>query len=498
MAKALIRENKRFHISLLDQLTQDYIKELSQEKNRFFIFTDLGSGHLEYIQRHLSKKDAIVIICDHHQIQGEVKGENIFHLNPLMFGIEENISGSGVTYILARAVSPENRDLSELGIIGAVGDSQMGSIEENWGLCGLNREILKDAEKTGKIKVSRGLRIWGRYTRPVHKALEYSIDPYIPGISGSESNSVQFLKEIGIELKNNGKWRCLADLTQEEQKRLADGIIKERIFGNEKNPEWIFGDVYELVEKEKEFSDAGEFATILNACGKMKKGYIGVAICLNNRDSFPEAREIFNKYKREIGKAMEWCYVNRGKIIKETENGVYVIAGGSISEHLISNVVSIIHKSWGFSPEKPLLGFAFTENGKVKISARISRKLIEKGFSLKDMMMVAAKKVNGEGGGHAGAAGAIIPKEYQKRFIEICEGFIIKWKEKIENNINPAQQEELNTGERDGSDIKRTGIEREGKRGKKKEEGRGEEEKNNQTYHNKKMERQGLVRYFGS
>ena len=135
------------------------------------VFLDLGSGQLESIKRHIlgeEKAGTIVIVSDHHQTQGDVSHRNLFHVNPVLFGIEGNISGAGISYLIARAVSSVNIDLSELGIIGAIGDSQMGSIGERWGLFGLNKEILKDAEKTNKIRVKKGLRLWGRYTRPVH------------------------------------------------------------------------------------------------------------------------------------------------------------------------------------------------------------------------------------------------------------------------------------------------------------------------------------------
>ena len=83
--------------------------------------------------------------------------------------------------------------------------------------------------------------------RPVHKALEYSTNPFIPGISGEESASIQFLSSLGIELKKEGSWKTLADLTDEETKKLATAIKSK----TEPDIAWIHSDYLEkLVQAE--------------------------------------------------------------------------------------------------------------------------------------------------------------------------------------------------------------------------------------------------------
>ena len=237
MAKTLIKEGKSFRLSFVKQLNEDIIQELGAEENGFIIILDCGSGQLGPLQKHVLKEGRTLVICDHHQVQGEILSDAVLHLNPLDFGITENISAAGVTYLLSRSLGPENKEFSELAVIGAIGDAQMGSVGRDWGMLGLNKEILKDSQQAKKIRVSKGLRLWGRRSRPVHKALEYSVDPYIPGISGSESSSIQFLKDLGIEPKEKKKWRTLSDLSAEEQKKLASGIIVERIRGDVTNPD---------------------------------------------------------------------------------------------------------------------------------------------------------------------------------------------------------------------------------------------------------------------
>ncbi len=426
MAEAVSRFGKDFRLTMAHQLNDDLLESLGEEKPEVVVFLDMGSGYLDEIRKHL--KESTVIICDHHQPVGDIAPEdNIIHINPVTTGIDGNISGAGVTYLLARTLEKRNIDLSPLAIIGAIGDSQIDSVGKNWGLNGLNREIMKEAEGQELLKVSKGLRIWGRYRRPIHKALEYSIDPYIPGISNSESASVQFLNDLGIPVKKkDGEWMTISDLTMDQQKRLATEIIKERIKGDQSDPDEIFGDVYELLDKPGEFRDASEFATVLNACGKMDRAYLGISICLNDPESFGEVKKVLESYRREIGKAISWIYRQYEKKTDRVRvlNGVYVLAGSRISEHIISNAISTVNHS-GILPEKPVFGMADSERG-IKISARASDSIVEKGLDLSGMMNAVAERFGGEGGGHRAAAGATIPKEKQEEFIVTVEQMLEK------------------------------------------------------------------------
>jgi RecJ-like exonuclease len=308
-------------------------------------------------------------------------------------------------------------------------------------LFGVNKEILKDAESTGKMRVSKGLRLWGRTRRPIHKALEYSVDPYIPGISGSESGAVHFLQELGIVLRDeNGAWKTLSGLTSAEMKKLTTGIIKERIRENHENPEWIFGEVYDLLDKD-ELKDANEFATILNSAGKQDMGYVGIALCLNNKEYFPMVEKMLEKYRREIGKSLRWVEKNPGTI-RRTEHANYVLAGSKIPETIISNVVSIMHRS-DMLPEsekgKPVFALVNAENGGVKVSARVSDAAVERGLSLQDVLSEAVKVIGGEGGGHAGAAGASLPGGSEETFINSIEEILKKFNsdkdKKVESEV---------------------------------------------------------------
>src|SRR3989338_6480732 len=203
----------------------------------------------------------------------------------------------------------------------------------------MNDEILKTAVKHRKIKVERGLRMFGLQGRPLHKVLEYSTDPYIPGVSGSESGSIQFLQQLGIDPKRGSGWKRMIDLSEDEKKKLVSGIVMKRL--NEEKPEDILGNIYTLLE-EKEDSitrNAKEFATLLNACGRMGKASLGIGACLGDKRIKENAIKSLTGYKREIVNAIRWYENNgtNGKIIRE--NGLEIInAGSEIMPTLIGKI----------------------------------------------------------------------------------------------------------------------------------------------------------------
>ncbi|MBU0953397.1 MAG: DHH family phosphoesterase [Nanoarchaeota archaeon] len=481
ITKALTREGKEFQLSFHKQLTKAVLHDLTTEPNRLFLFLDFGSGMITTIQETLLARDrvpsAVGIIADHHLPQGDVYSENLIHLSPHDFDITENISGAGMTYLLARAMNPENRELAELAIIGAIGDSQMGSVGPDWTLFGLNKEILKDAVSTGKIRQDKGLRLWGRYTRPLHRALQYSVDPYIPEVSGNEDHAIAFLQEIGIDHRKPGGFRCLADLSEDEQRTLADAIIKERVTKNIDHPDHIFGDVYDLVERD-EYRDANEFTTLLNACGKLGNPGLGIALCLGDPTAPPLMKKVLASYRKEIGEGIRCFYANQETLLLERDKGLYVHARDLIGEHIISNVISTVHKA-GVLPEKPVFALVHAADGAIKVSARASEALVAQGLNLGKILAAAAAKAGGEGGGHRGAAGALIPIANEHMLINSIEEILMS----LGGSPKPVPEPIAATP--DTYDRR------------KQDRGEGSTPRE-ESRPRQKVERKGLVRYFGA
>jgi len=304
-------------------------------------------------------------------------------------------------------------DCEHLPIIGSIGDKQ----EEDGKLIGVNNFILQNIDK---VEVKKGLRIFGRISKPIYRALAHTTDPFIPGVSGDESSAIQFLSEVGIELKNGEEWRSLEDLDETEKKILSSRIIMQRL-NNSKNPEDIFGNVYTIKDKKDILSDVREFATLLNSCGRQEITGVGLMLVMGEETEALEiAKSAMTRYKRKLLNALTWIQKsieNNGEKVIKTKNAYYVIGEDKISDTIIGTVCSIISNNM----EKDMIvGFANSKNG-VKVSARSKPGL---DINLGEMVTKAAQSVDGIGGGHVSASGAKIPFNKEKEFIDTFEEMI--------------------------------------------------------------------------
>jgi RecJ-like exonuclease len=408
LAKALKRNGNEFSLSIVRQLDENKIKELSLENYNYFLFVDLGSGFLSLMNRYIS--DRKVFILDHH-IPENVE-TNFFHVNPHLIGWDsDSISGAGLAYLFAKEMSENNKDLAYISIIGGMGDY----IDFNKGF---NELLLKDAVDSGKLEIKKGLRIFGTQTRYIHRLLQYSTDPYIPGVTGSEEGAINFLNEIGINYKNDeGNFRRLNNLNDEELKNLITGVILKR-FGSEDNPEDVLGDIYLLKDEEEESytKDVREYATLLNACGRLRKPSFGIGTFMENSTLKERANELLKNYKMEIIKMLNWFYENKNNFIKG-DRFVVINAEDKIKDSMIGTLCGIVSNSNVYSRNFVVVGMAYTFEGDIKISMRTNNKNID----LREIIKEIA-----DGGGHSNACGAFIKREQEQEFIKNVKDALTK------------------------------------------------------------------------
>jgi len=410
LTRALMREDSNFELHILKQLTSDAIEKLDVGENDLLILADFGSGQLHMLRDIIERTQ--VIVLDHHETS-DISHLNLFHVNPLLFG-EDEMSASIVCYLFAKYLNLKNVDLVDIAIIGATADEA----DEKWEFKGLIKKVLEEGELIGKISVVRGLRLYGRNTRPVYKSLAFTFDPFIPGISGSESQAVQFLSDLGISVRDGTEWKKLKDLTLEEQQKLASAIILERI-KTEEDASDIFGDIHTLFGRPEELQDVREFATMVNACGRTGNHDIALRILLGDYTVTERCWEVMEQYRATIAEGLNWVRNNQKKIIRGPKANV-IVARGSISEVVIGTVATIVLNSGMIETDKPLFGLAYTEDGKIKVSGRVSKTL--KGINLKDIISAVAVPLGGEAGGHPSAAGGLIPMEAEAEFVRLVCG----------------------------------------------------------------------------
>jgi len=398
ITKTLERANKEFNLTIVRQLDESIIKELSFEDYSSFLFCDFGSGQLSLISKYLKGKK--IFILDHHI--PEDFSNSFIHVNPHLVGHNSwDFSGSCLSYLFAKKLNEKNKDLSYIAIIGGLGDHLDFSK-------GFLKVILQDAIDSGKIEVKKGLKMFGTQTRSLINLLQYSADPYIPGITGDYEGTISFLDSLGIEFKKGKEYIKLKDLDEKQMKDLIAGVILKR-FGTEKDPDDVIGNIYLLKNEEEESytKDAKEFATLLNACGRLKKFSVGIGVLLENNQLKKEANDLMKEYKVELIKAMNWFYANKEEFEKG-EKYIIINAHDKIKETFIGTLSGMVLGNSG-KRDFVVVGMAETSEGEIKISLRTTSDDID----LREIINKIA-----EGGGHSKACGAYIKKEEEEEFVK--------------------------------------------------------------------------------
>jgi RecJ-like exonuclease len=414
--KSMLREGFTPHLRYIKRLDKEFIENASKEPRDLYVFSDTGSGKLENLENHLLA-DSKVIVLDHHET-GDLTHENLVHVNPHLNGVDgaREISGAGVSYLFAKKLNKKNKDLAHLALIGALGDMQ----DAQGGFKGPNRDIAKDAVEGKLINIEKDLRFFGRQTRPLHKAIEYTTEPFIPSLTGNESACVQFLAELDIPPKKKGRPTRLIDLDEDEKRKLTTALILKMIEHkiDVKTAEGIVGNVYSVVAEEPGtiLRDAKEYTSLLNACGRYEKYGIGVGICLGDRGAiYDTALSLLDEHKKYISSCYEWINKNVDKLVDH--GNVYSIhAHDEVSENVIGSVASMLVNSRILKDIKPVIAFA-DAGDEVKVSGRATKDLVDRGLNLGLAMLFAAEKTGSDGGGHDIAAGAQVKHGTEEDFL---------------------------------------------------------------------------------
>jgi single-stranded-DNA-specific exonuclease len=222
LKKALQRQGFLTENIPIERIHPLLLPKIHRADRKLILYADLGGQAASMISQNILK-DTSVMILDHHP-PFQSTFSNLPHINPEIFGIDGDLSSSAATvaFLFALALNVANEDLAYLGVIGAIGDSQM--VEGR--LIGLNQISLAVAERKGMI----------------YRASDESIDPY---------RFTLFKGERGMEVTGsisdlavNGYYRGGAELAiqiclkghTDQSKRIASEMrkIQEDLFEKEK------------------------------------------------------------------------------------------------------------------------------------------------------------------------------------------------------------------------------------------------------------------------
>lgn len=421
MAMALRRMGARYSVRAVSDMNSSVVENMKADGRDFYVITDLGGGWASNLRKALDNK---WVIIDHHEITEEeiLTDDEAQILNPWKFGIDggREVSAGGMAYMVASTLDLKNRDLSAIAVVSAVADRQDQGDKRSF--FGLNAEILKTAQSLGLVSVDIDIILTGRETRPPHEALAYTLFHYIDGLTWNSEACYLLLKNAGIKLKDNGgRWRVLAEFSQEEKSAIVEAVAKFVGSSDKRLSEILLDDligyVYTLAREDKRslLRDAREFSTMLNACGRIGRAGVGIAICMGDRNTaLSKGEEIMSTYKMILRNNIstifseKWRLADDGKI-------TFINGDGILEEAMLGAVSSLLSRSPSFRG-RVLFVRTLTKDGTYKFS---SRKCLhcKSQANLGVIMRQCSKALNGAGGGHSAAAGCSIPSSALEDFI---------------------------------------------------------------------------------
>jgi single-stranded-DNA-specific exonuclease len=407
-------------VKSMDQLHQDLIHQTLANKDSpegsaslasgesALWFCDLGST--AYMQFPAAQR----LVCDHHQLVRDGSEESFPHVNPLLDGLSgEELSGAGCAYLVAAALDERNLDLLPLALVGASADLQD---RKTGAFHGANAVLLQQGVAAGLLEARTDLAFFGPQTRPLRKFLALA-EPAVPTATGSQRTAEAFLLSLGIPLQDDAGERTWARLTPEEQRAVRTALVERLVAtGLADRAERLWRTVVTVRRESPGPSrELQECGTLLNGTARYGRPEIGLAVARGDRGAaYSEALSLLLDHRKHLSSAID-AMARRG--VTELTGVQHVHLEDSVLDTVVGIVCGMALDGLGLRRDLALVAFAWTPDGRTKVSSRSPHELQARGIDLALAMREAAAAFEGQGGGHKGAAGATIPRGCEGPFI---------------------------------------------------------------------------------
>src|ERR687897_1781948 len=421
---ALSRLGSRCSLRTISALTSDIIQEVKSEAHDFCILLGLGSATVNVLQQYLGENWTII---DHEEFSNENKdrnyGDQIINAWNYGFNGAREICTGSLSYLLSTMLDKKNSDLSAIAVIAALGDRQ--DLGDKKTLTGINLEILKTAQSLSMINTELDLLLYNSETIPIHESIARTSSPYIHGLTWNVNNAYSLIKNTGIKIKDNGKWRVLPDFSPEEKNIIRDAIAKFIITSSNRSSievaDNLLGYSYKLSKEDNQsfLRDARDFANLLDACGRLGKTGLGVALCMGDRSiTLTEAEQIAEDYFATLNRYVSAIFNEKWRYLDDGINTVFVNGEGLLAEEMLGAVSSLLAGSPSLFRRLLFVRTLSQEDGgnSYRFSARKcigNRSKLNVGHLMKE----CSKIVGGNGGGNDTAAGCVIPSSRLEIFL---------------------------------------------------------------------------------
>ncbi len=409
LSRAIHRSDKRFHVTMMNVLTEDDIKELDGGFD-LLIVSDMGSSQAEMISRRLIEIGARGIILDHHKTEGRERpysisdGGGLIEVNPRFHGIDgtSGCSGSTLSFLLSLALDPGNVDLCIYSLAGSLADRQHVPefSELNLGVRNLSIEM-------GYLRSVVGMPFSGR---SIFEALRTSNDPFIRGISGDDEGSRDLLADLAIDPDKR-----LEELEKDEVKKLQSYVYSQLL--KDGVSQYIVHELFRENLFSEKYGNLQDLAYSIDTCGRRGDMGKGLQVVWGSMEAYGTALEERFDQKKEIQVLLQ-------RRLKDGINDMDHIQWLMMEEDKLAGTIAGLSHNYLFDHTKPVLALSKGDNGKMKVSSRGHRALCTDGLDLGEVMREAGKAHGGGGGGHDVAAGGSLLEEDLGSYLAHCDRMV--------------------------------------------------------------------------
>ncbi len=397
LCNALLRAGKGFHATLVKGLTDELIQEAAAGCD-CLILSDMGSAHLDALEATGCR----TIVLDHHAPLRD--SEKVVHINPHLVDIDGMTSASASAMCMLFAVNLDERnwDLLHIAFAGIVGDRQ--AIR---GLSGINQWLFEEGSKRGMVESVPGSLL------PAGKLLDglyASTDPYVRGVSGSLEGAKAFLEEANIDVNSSSR-----DLDEGQSRKLSS-LLALRLVEQGVPLATMAEVVHERYFFPRAGMEAGELASLLDACGRSGNEGMGLALTLGDKGALEGARKLRAEHVDGVMAGLDGI-ARDGVAKKDNIQYFYNERQG------MSGILSGVTMQYLGDRDKATIALSQSD-GKFKISSRGTFELLDQGVDLAVALRECASKVGGFGGGHRIAAGATVPEGREDEFLDELDRMI--------------------------------------------------------------------------
>ena len=196
-------------------------------------------------------------------------------------------------------------------------------------------------------------------------------------------------------------------------KRLVTSIMLR----NPKAVEMI-GDIF-LIKFFNKLEDARELSAMVNACSRLGQSDVALRFCMEVPGSRKEAEAIHIKYKQHIISGLNFISKAEKIIGKDF---VIINTKDQVKDTIVGTIASILSNSPVYEKGTIIITMAYYDD-KIKVSARVCGRNGNGdngngGRNVREILNTVIKEIGGEVGGHELAAGCILTKDKEEKFID--------------------------------------------------------------------------------